>query len=80
MIDIFNGLVDEINVWLIGLVLSEFFGKDYGVDKEIIKYLIVIYLLYDIVFFKNSVLMLMFGGIDDGMMFIENIGFYLNIK
>ena len=52
MTDILNGPVDEINARLIGLVLSELFGKDYGVDKEIIKHLIATYLLYDIAFSK----------------------------
>lgn len=80
MTDILNGPVDEINARLIGLVLSELFGKDYGVDKEIIKHLIATYLLYDIAFSKNSVLMSMLGGTDDGTTPTENIGFYPNTK
>lgn len=80
MIDILNGPVDEINARLIGLVLSELFGKDYGVDKEIIKHLIATYLLYDIAFSKNSVLMSMLGGTDDGTTPTENTGFYPNTK
>lgn len=80
MTDILNGPVDEINARLIGLVLSELFGKDYGVDKEIIKHLIATYLLYDIAFSKNSVLMSMLGGTDDGTTPTENTGFYPNIK
>ncbi len=77
---ILNGPVDEINARLIGLVLSELFGKDYGVDKEIIKHLIATYLLYDIAFSKNSVLMSMLGGTDDGTTPTENTGFYPNTK
>ncbi len=80
MTDILNGPVDEINARLIGLVLSELFGKDYGVDKEIIKHLIATYLLYDIAFSKNSVLMSMLGGTDDGTTPTENTGFYPNTK
>ncbi len=80
MTDILNGPVDEINARLIGLVLSELFGKDYGVDKEIIKHLIATYLLYDIAFSKNSVLMSMLGGTDDGTTPTENTGFYTNTK
>ncbi|HGF8054204.1 TPA: alpha/beta fold hydrolase [Enterococcus faecium] len=80
MTDILNGPVDEINARLIGLVLSELFGKDYGVDKEIIKHLIATYLLYDIAFSKNSVLMSMLGGADDGTTPTENTGFYPNTK
>ena len=80
MTDILNGPVDEINARLIGLVLSELFGKDYGVDKEIIKHLIATYLLYDIAFSKNSVLMSMLGGTDDGTTPTENRGFYPNTK
>ncbi len=80
MTDILNGPVDEINARLIGLVLSELFGKDYGVDKEIIKHLIATYLLYDIAFSKNSVLMSMLGGTDDGKTPTENTGFYPNTK
>ncbi|HGF7072493.1 TPA: alpha/beta fold hydrolase [Enterococcus faecium] len=80
MTDILNGPVDEINTRLIGLVLSELFGKDYGVDKEIIKHLIATYLLYDIAFSKNSVLMSMLGGTDDGTTPTENTGFYPNTK
>ena len=80
MTDILNGPVDEINARLIGLVLSELFGKDYGVDKEIIKHLIATYLLYDIAFAKNSVLMSMLGGTDDGTTPTENTGFYPNTK
>lgn len=80
MTDILNGPVDEINARLIGLVLSELFGKDYGVDKEIIKHLIATYLLYDIAFSKNSVLMSMLGGKDDGTTPTENTGFYPNTK
>lgn len=80
MTDILNGPVDEINARLIGLVLSELFGKDYGVDKEIIKHLIATYLLYDIAFSKNSVLMSMLGGTDDGTTLTENTGFYPNTK
>lgn len=80
MTDILNGPVDEINARLIGLVLSELFGKDYGVDKEIIKHLIATYLLYDIAFSKNCVLMSMLGGTDDGTTPTENTGFYPNTK
>ena len=80
MTEIFNGPVEEINARLIGLVLSELFGKDYGVDKEIIKHLIATYLLYDIAFSKNSVLMSMLGGTDDGTTPTENTGFYPNTK
>ncbi|GER77126.1 peptidase [Enterococcus sp. FM11-1] len=80
MTDILNGPVDEINARLIGLVLSELFGKDYGIDKEIIKHLIATYLLYDIAFSKNSVLMSMLGGTDDGTTPTENTGFYPNTK
>lgn len=80
MTDILNGPVDEINARLIGLLLSELFGKDYGVDKEIIKHLIATYLLYDIAFSKNSVLMSMLGGTDDGTTPTENTGFYPNTK
>lgn len=80
MTDILNGPVDEINARLIGLVLRELFGKDYGVDKEIIKHLIATYLLYDIAFSKNSVLMSMLGGTDDGTTPTENTGFYPNTK
>lgn len=80
MTDILNGPVDEINARLIGLVLSELFGKDYGVDKEIIKHLIATYLLYDIAFSKNSVLTSMLGGTDDGTTPTENTGFYTNTK
>lgn len=80
MTDILNGPVDEINARLIGLVLSELFGKDYDVDKEIIKHLIATYLLYDIAFSKNSVLMSMLGGTDDGTTPTENTGFYPNTK
>ncbi len=80
MTDILNGPVDEINARLIGLVLSELFGKDYGVDKEIIKHLIATYLLYDIAFSKNSVLMSMLGGTDDGTTPTENTGFHPNTK
>ena len=80
MTDILNGPVDEINARLIGLVLSELFGKDYGVDKEIIKHLIATYLLYDIAFSKNSVLMSMLKGTDDGTTPTENTGFYPNTK
>ncbi|EMW6117172.1 MucBP domain-containing protein [Enterococcus faecium] len=80
MTDILNGPVDEINARLIGLVLSELFGKDYGVDKEIIKHLIATYLLNDIAFSKNSVLMSMLGGTDDGTTPTENTGFYPNTK
>lgn len=80
MTDILNGPVDEINARLIGLVLSELFGKDYGVDKKIIKHLIATYLLYDIAFSKNSVLMSMLGGTDDGTTPTENTGFYPNTK
>ncbi|MEB7429998.1 MucBP domain-containing protein [Enterococcus lactis] len=80
MTDILNGPVDEINARLIGLVLSELFGMDYGVDKEIIKHLIATYLLYDIAFSKNSVLMSMLGGTDDGTTPTENTGFYPNTK
>ncbi len=80
MTDILNGPVDEINARLIGLVLSELFGEDYGVDKEIIKHLIATYLLYDIAFSKNSVLMSMLGGTDDGTTPTENTGFYPNTK
>ncbi|MDT2792911.1 MucBP domain-containing protein [Enterococcus lactis] len=80
MTDILNGPVDEINARLIGLVLSELYGKDYGVDKEIIKHLIATYLLYDIAFSKNSVLMSMLGGTDDGTTPTENTGFYPNTK
>lgn len=80
MTDILNGPVDEINARLIGLVLSELFGKDYGVDKEIIKHLVATYLLYDIAFSKNSVLMSMLGGTDDGTTPTENTGFYPNTK
>ena len=80
MTDILNGPVDEINARLIGIVLSELFGKDYGVDKEIIKHLIATYLLYDIAFSKNSVLMSMLGGTDDGTTPTENTGFYPNTK
>ncbi len=80
MTDILNGPVDEINARLIGLVLSELFGKDYGVDKEIIKHLIATYLLYDIAFSKNSVLMSMLGGTDDGTTPTESTGFYPNTK
>ncbi|HGF7611283.1 TPA: alpha/beta fold hydrolase [Enterococcus faecium] len=80
MTDILNGPVDEINARLIGLVLSELFGKDYGVDKEIIKHLIATYPLYDIAFSKNSVLMSMLGGTDDGTTPTENTGFYPNTK
>lgn len=80
MTDILNGPVDEINARLIGLVLSELFGKDYGVDKEIIKHLIATYLLYDIAFSKISVLMSMLGGTDDGTTPTENTGFYPNTK
>ena len=80
MTEILNGPVEEINARLIGLVLSELFGKDYGVDKEIIKHLIATYLLYDIAFSKNSVLMSMLGGTDDGTTPTENTGFYPNTK
>lgn len=80
MTDILNGPVDEINARLTGLVLSELFGKDYGVDKEIIKHLIATYLLYDIAFSKNSVLMSMLGGTDDGTTPTENTDFYPNTK
>ncbi|MFR0960401.1 MAG: alpha/beta fold hydrolase, partial [Enterococcus sp.] len=41
---------------------------------------IATYLLYDIAFSKNSVLMSMLGGTDDGTTPTENTGFYTNTK
>ena len=80
MTEILNGPTEDIKSKLIELLVTELAVNDYGVDKEIIKHLIAIYLLYDIAFAKNSVLMSMLGGTDDGTTPTENTGFYPNTK
>ncbi|PQE64141.1 MucBP domain-containing protein [Enterococcus faecium] len=80
MTEILNGPAEDIKSKLIELLVTELAVNDYGVDKEIIKHLIATYLLYDIAFAKNSVLMSMLGGTDDGTTPTENTGFYPNTK
>ncbi len=80
MTEILNGPAEDIKSKLIKLLVTELAVNDYGVDKEIIKHLIATYLLYDIAFSKNSVLMSMLGGTDDGTTPAENTGFYPNTK
>ncbi|HAP8687106.1 TPA: LPXTG cell wall anchor domain-containing protein [Enterococcus faecium] len=80
MTEILNGPTEDIKSKLIELLVTELAVNDYGVDKEIIKHLIATYLLYDIAFAKNSVLMSMLGGTDDGTTPTENTGFYPNTK
>ncbi|HGF7793411.1 TPA: alpha/beta fold hydrolase [Enterococcus faecium] len=80
MTEILNGPAEDIKSKLIKLLVTELAVNDYGVDKEIIKHLIATYLLYDIAFAKNSVLMSMLGGTDDGTTPTENTGFYPNTK